>query len=275
MQTQILRIDCNDEKGLVHKVTGILYKHSANIIGNAEFVDENRFFMRTEFVKVGQNNITSELKKVLPKGANIRLTDNKKKKIVVLATKEHHCLAEILVKNAYKELHADLLAVISNHTILKELVERWGIPFHFITHEKKSRKEHEKEIRNCINKYAPDYVILAKYMRVLTPEFISAYKDRILNIHHSFLPAFVGKEPYKQAFDRGVKIIGATAHFVTDKLDEGPIIAQDIISVDHSYSVDAMKKAGQDVEKIVLTKAMQLVFNEKVFINNNKTIIFG
>ena len=164
--------------------------------------------------------------------------------------------------------------MISNHELLKDLVEKFNVPFYFIGHEKKSREEHEQELLTVIEKYNPDFLVLAKYMRILSSEFADKFANRIINIHHSFLPAFVGANPYVQAYERGVKIIGATAHFVNNNLDEGPIIAQNVIPVTHSQSAKEMAQAGRDVEKIVLANALQLVFNERVFVYRNKTIIF-
>ncbi len=165
-------------------------------------------------------------------------------------------------------------AVISNYDILQPLVEKFNIPFHHISHVDRSREEHEQEILDMINNYNPEYLVLAKYMRILTGSFIDRFSSRIINIHHSFLPAFMGAQPYRQAFERGVKIIGATAHFVTQDLDMGPIIAQDILPVDHTYSPEDMAQAGHDVEKIVLAKALKMVLEERVFLHKNRTVVF-
>ncbi|MFW9823102.1 MAG: formyltetrahydrofolate deformylase [Candidatus Thorarchaeota archaeon] len=277
MENYILLVDCTDEKGLIHKITGILYKMQLNIIANSEFVEEetNHFFMRSEFIgEINGNFILNQLKEILPEDSAFKLIKVKKKKVVVFASKEHHCLGDILIKNEYDELNAELLAVISNHPDLEELVKKFKIPFHYESHQNKTREEHEENILNILKEYEPDYLILAKYMRILTSNFLSHFRDRIINIHHSFLPAFIGVNPYEQAFNRGVKIIGATSHFVTDELDEGPIIVQEIINVNHKYSVSDMKQAGREVEIAVLSKAMKLVFEDRVFISNNKTIIF-
>ncbi|MDJ1499074.1 formyltetrahydrofolate deformylase [Xanthocytophaga agilis] len=273
----ILRIDCPDAKGLVHKITGVLYHHDSNVIRNDEFVDRTtgHFFMRTEFSgNIQPDKILQGLRGLLPDNSTISLTTTQTKKVVILATKEHHCLSDLLIRNKFQDLNMDILAVISNHTLLQELTERFSVPFHFISHEHLSREDHETEVLKTIQLYQPDYVILAKYMRILTPAFTSQYTNRMINIHHSFLPAFIGANPYKQAFERGVKIIGATAHFVNEDLDEGPIIMQDVIHVDHSKTASDMAQAGHDVEKIVLAKALKLVLEDRVFIKGNKTIIF-
>ncbi|PKL37750.1 MAG: formyltetrahydrofolate deformylase [Spirochaetae bacterium HGW-Spirochaetae-1] len=277
MHTHILLVDCRDEEGLVHRVTGVLYRHNCNIISNGEFVEKEtgHFFMRTEFWgQVSDEEITGELRTALPADTRIKLTKKLKKKAVILATREHHCLGDLLLRNNFNEISADILAVISNHSLLNELTEKFGIPFHCIDHEGLSRSAHEERILQIIDELKPEYIILAKYMRVLSRNFVSMFPHRIINIHHSFLPAFIGANPYKKAFDRGVKIIGATAHFVTDDLDEGPIISQGVVPVDHTHSVDDMIRAGREVERLVLAQSLKLVLEDRVFVHNNKTIIF-
>ncbi len=273
----LLLIQCPDERGLVYKITGVLYAHGLNIERNDEFVerDGNVFFMRTELVgEADAEAITADLRAVLPPTANIRLTDNRKKDIVLLVTKEHHCLSELLVRHAFGELNANILAVISNHEVLGELTRKFDLPFHYLPHEGRSREAHEAEVLALLASYAPDYVVLAKYMRILSADFVAPWANRIINIHHSFLPAFVGASPYAQAFARGVKIIGATAHFVNEQLDQGPIIAQSVIPIDHTQSARELAQAGRDVEKITLARALKLVLDEQVFVHRNKTIIF-
>lgn len=278
METHILLIACPDAPGLVHKITGVLYRAGCNIVSNHEFVDRatRQFFMRTEYAGAPDPAaIVREVRAFLPDGAVVRLADTGPRRIVVLATREHHCLGDLLLRHAFGELQAQITAVISNYDTLAPLVAQFGVPFHTISHAGLSRHEHEAAILRLLEQYGPEYLVLAKYMRVLTPAFVARYPDRIINIHHSFLPAFVGARPYHQAFERGVKIIGATAHFVTDDLDTGPIIAQDIIPVNHTHSARDMAQAGRDVEKIVLAKALKLVFEERVFLCGNRTIIFA
>lgn len=277
MPNQILLIDCPDETGLVHRVTGVLYRHGCNIVSNHEFVDRDaaHFFMRTAFAgDVDADAIVSELHGLLPRSATVRLAGDVPRRIVVLATKEPHCLGDLLIRHEFGDLNSQILAVISNHETLGALVRKFGIPFHCISHEGLIREAHESALQAQLHRYAPEYIILAKYMRVLTPAFVAKYPQRILNIHHSFLPAFMGAGPYRQAFERGVKIIGATAHFVNSGLDTGPIIAQDVIPVDHGHSAADMARAGRDVEQIVLARALRLVFEERVFLSGNRTIIF-
>lgn len=277
MNTHILLINCPDQRGLVYKITSVIYKYHLNVISNGEFVERNfdHFFMRTEFSgEFDRNHLLQDLYDILPDEADIKLTDKKKKDIIILATKEHHCLSDLLIRHTFNELNANILCVISNYQNLEDLTLKFNVPFHHISHAGKSREAHEAEILETIKPYNPQFLVLAKYMRILSPEFVSNFTNRIINIHHSFLPAFAGANPYAQAYARGVKIIGATAHFVNDNLDEGPIIAQNVLPVDHSQSVREMTQAGRDVEKIVLARSLKLLLNEQVFVHGNKTIIF-
>ncbi|MEX0663066.1 MAG: formyltetrahydrofolate deformylase [Balneolaceae bacterium] len=277
MSNQIILIDCPDEKGLVYNITKVIYDYGLNIISNQEFVDigSNYFFMRTVVENNGlDEKFESQLQSVLPTSANVRLATIKKRPVVILATKESHCLGDLLLKNAYGELPSDVRAVVSNHDNLRPLANSFDIPFHHICSEGISREEHELQVKECIDQYSPDYLVLAKYMRIFTPDFVSSYPNRIINIHHSFLPAFAGASPYRKAFERGVKIIGATSHFVTNYLDEGPIIAQNVIPINHTYTAEGMTQAGRDVEKNVLSNALKLVLEEKVFIYKNRTVLF-
>jgi len=271
-------IQCNDEKGLVYKVSSILYHRHLNILANNEFVDRthNKFFMRS--VVSGEADIASlqaELMAVLPNDAHLEIVAPRKKQIVLMVTKESHALGDLLIRYEAGELDAVIVGVVSNYDTLKPLVDKFGIPFYAVSHEGLSRDAHEGRVMECLAGLGTiDYIVLAKYMRILTPVFVEAYDQRIINIHHSFLPAFVGANPYKQAYERGVKIIGATAHFVNNHLDEGPIIAQNVIHIDHAYGWEDMQRSGRDVEKIVLSRALKLALEDRIFINANRTVIF-
>lgn len=271
-------IHCADEKGLVYKVSGIFYHRNLNIISNNEFVDKihNKFFMRSEVAgDIDPVALTNELKSVLPANAQIDVIAPRKKRIVLMATKESHALGDLLIRYEDGELDAEILGVVSNYNLLEPLVEKFGIPFYTVSHEGCDRDEHECRVLECLGSFGEvDYIVLAKYMRILTPRFVEAYEDKIINIHHSFLPAFIGANPYKQAYERGVKIIGATAHFVNNNLDEGPIIAQDVINVNHADGWEEMQRSGRDVEKIVLSRALKLALEDRIFVHNNKTVIF-
>ena len=277
MPSHILRIDCPDEPGLVHKITGVLFNAGYNILSNQEFVDleAKHFFMRTAFEgPTAPHRVVSYLEQILPTDSSVKLVAAERQPIVVLATTEAHCLGDLLIRHYSGELPAVIKAVVANHDTLRPLVQQFGIPFHCVSHKDFDRVEHEKRIMEAVDDYAPEYLVLAKYMRILTPAFVSRYRDRVINIHHSFLPAFIGAKPYHQAYARGVKIIGATAHIVTDDLDTGPIIAQGTIPVNHTYSATAMVQAGRDVEKIVLARAVKLVLEERVFLHGNRTVVF-
>lgn len=277
MSSTILLIHCQDQPGLIYKVTQVVYKHNLNVISNGEFVERtyNHFFMRTEFSgDFNKEVFLQELKAILPTDTVIKLSQRQRRTACILATKEHHCLSDLLIRHSFNELDIDVKCIISNYQNLESLVSKFNIPFHFISHEGKSREEHEAEMLSVIDRCNPEFLVLAKYMRVLTADFVRKFSNRIINIHHSFLPAFVGANPYLQAYERGVKIIGATAHFVNDNLDEGPIIAQSVIPVAHTHSAKEMAQAGRDVEKIVLAKSLKLVLEDRVFVYRNRTIIF-
>jgi len=273
----VIIIQCNDKVGLVAAISSVLVKAGCNIVAMREHVDleENRFFVRILVDdKTDPQNIENALINVLPPDTIIKVNPLPEKKIIVLVTKEYHCLSDILTRNHFKTLGAEVQGVIGNHDNLNNITERFGIPFYLVSHEHKTKEKFEDEMMDIILRHKPDFLILAKFMRILSPGFISSFKIKIINIHHSFLPAFIGANPYNQAFKRGVKIIGATAHFVTNDLDEGPIITQKIISVNHSFSLTDLIKAGRENETAALAKAMQLVFEDRVFVYNNKTVVF-
>jgi len=273
----IIVIQCPDKVGLVAAISGVVANEGLNIVSMREHVDtiENLFFVRVEVSQTSvSDDFEQKLRGVLPQDAVVTINPTPQKRIVVLVTKEYHCLADILVRNYFGTLGASLLCVIGNHNVLQDICERFDIPFFWISHEQKSKEQFEQEIAGQIIQYNPDYVVLAKFMRILTPQFTARFSGKLINIHHSFLPAFIGANPYRQAFERGVKLIGATAHFVTDDLDEGPIIAQQIIPVNHSFTTADMVKAGKEIETSVLAKALQLVFDDRVFVYKNKTVVF-
>lgn len=274
---QVLLVECSDCAGLVHGITGVLYQLGVNVIGNQEFVDgaTRTFYMRTEFEgEVSAPDLLTRVREVLPPGAQIRFSRLAPKRVVVLASREHHCLADILIRHTYREFNATVLAVVANHPDLGELAARFAVPFHLVESVNQDRLAHECAILALLAQFQPDFIVLAKYMRVLSPEFCARYPAQIINIHHSFLPAFVGARPYHQAFARGVKVIGATAHFVTPELDAGAIITQEVLPVNHSHTPADLRLAGRDVEQIALARALKLVFEDRVFLCANRTVIF-
>jgi formyltetrahydrofolate deformylase len=277
-KNHVIRIKCVDRKGLIAGISGVLYENNHNILVMKEFVEteSQTFFARLEISgELDAVTLQSAFASLLPENAKISIIPKKKKNIVLLVTKEHHCLSDLLVRHYFNELHANILAVIGNYDVLLPFSEKFQIPFHFISHENKSSQEFEMEILAKLDQYQPDYIILAKFMRILSPEFVSKYNERIINIHHSFLPAFKGSNPYKKAFERGVKLIGATAHIVNNDLDEGPIITQEIIPVQHDDDLRDMIEAGHEIEKAVLADALKMVLEDRVFVSGNKTIVFN
>jgi formyltetrahydrofolate deformylase len=274
----VLLVECADRPGLVHGITGVLLRAGVNVVGNHEFVEgaAGRFFMRTEFEGVVDGvSLEAAVRTVLPEGATVRVSRLEPRRIVLFASREHHCLADLLVRHHFGELNAQVLAVVSNHAALGDLVRRFDLPFHHVpAWPDAPREEHEARVLQVLDALRPDALVLAKYMRVLTPDFVRRFPARIINIHHSFLPAFIGARPYHQAFARGVKVIGATAHFVTDVLDAGPIIVQHVIPVDHTHTPEDLVQAGRDVEQLVLARALRLMFEDRVFLNGDRTVIF-
>ena len=276
---EIVLVDCPDAVGLIHRITGVLERRRLNIEANHEFVDmaTRHFFFRAEVVaadgRLPADQLRTELAAVLPAGAQVRVTRDERRPIVVCATREPHCLGELLLLDTVGELPGRIVGVVSNHDLLRPLTERFSVPFTHVPHDGVDRDAHESMVAAAIEAYQPDYVVLARYMRVLLPGFVARFAGRMINIHHSFLPAFAGASPYRQAFARGVKLIGATAHFVTAELDDGPIIAQDVTPVDHADTPERMAQAGRDVEKLVLARAVRLVLEERVFVHGRRTIV--
>ncbi|MEN9569684.1 MAG: hypothetical protein RL172_915 [Bacteroidota bacterium] len=273
----VILIQCKDRVGLVAAIAGVIAGQGVNIVSMREHVDtvDNRFFVRIVVDgTVNTDVMAQQLQQVLPAEAEISVNPSPEKKIVVLVTKEYHCLGDILLRNHFKTLGASVQCVIGNHQTLADVCRRFDMPFHLVSHEGINKEKFEADLLQLIKPYQPDYLVLAKFMRILSPGFVQQFLHRIINIHHSFLPAFVGASPYRQAYERGVKLIGATAHFVTNDLDEGPIIAQQIIPVNHSFTAPDMVKAGKEIETAVLAKALHLVLEERVLIWKNKTIVF-
>ncbi len=270
-------IDAPDKKGLVYNISSIFYHNDLNILSNQEFVDNEhgKFFMRSVVEgDIDQSELSNKLNNISSDVVNIKVIAPRKKDIVIMVTKESHALGDILMRYEAGELDINIVAVISNYNNLQNLVEKFDIKYYHVSHENLTREAHEVKILEILSQYQQlDYIVLAKYMRILTSNFIESYHNKIINIHHSFLPAFIGANPYKQAYERGVKIIGATAHFVNEVLDNGPIIAQDVKHIDHALTWMDMQRFGRDIEKVVLSRALSLAIEDKIFVNANKTVI--
>ena len=232
----ILKVSCDDEKGLILRISEIVVKNGLNYLSTNEFVDHenHRFYMRAVLDgELEVKGFVNTLLAFLPRSAQVFCEESRRKNIVVMATKENHCLGDILIRENSGDLNANVLAVVANHEDLREFASKFDVPFICVPSDGVGREEHEKMVLNELKKFNFDYLILAKYMRILSSDFVLNYEEKIINIHHSFLPAFIGANPYKQAYERSVKIIGATAHFVTECLDDCPIITQDVVLVNH------------------------------------------
>ncbi len=279
----ILLVSCPDREGIVAAVSHFLFSNGANIIHSDQHSTDpvqGHFFMRIEFSHPNLSENLSNLKGAFKQTARPFTMDwsitssSKMPRLAIFATKEDHCLQELIWRWQLGELHADIAMVISNHPDFKELTVNAGIPFYHIPVTKESKPEATAEHLRLLDEHNVDTVILARYMQIIPEELIQLYNNEIINIHHSFLPAFIGGNPYQQAFDRGVKLIGATAHYVNAKLDEGPIIEQDITRINHRYQVSDLKRHGKDIERIVLYRAVKWHLEKRIIVHGNKTIVF-
>ena len=272
----ILTLTCKDQPGIVHSMTSAVLAADGNIIENQQFTDPTTglFVMRT---RIESEQDLAKLSNILRQGLDhlnpiLSLREHQtKKRAVVLVTKESHCLRDLLYLQELGELPISIPIVLSNHEELRGLVESHGIPFAVLSPDKRTA---EAEINKMILEHDIDFVVLARYMQILSEEFCAKYPAQIINIHHSFLPGFKGGKPYHQAHARGVKVIGATAHFVTGDLDEGPIIEQDVAHVTHAATPEDLIAIGRDIERRVLSKAVKLYAEDRIFIAGNRTIIF-
>lgn len=274
-------ISCEDRAGIVAAVSNFLFAQGANIVQSDQYTTDpetGRFFMRIEFDLVNLADRLEGLKDAFwPIAENYGMEwylveAKKRKKVAIFVSKEDHCLLELLWRWKSGELHADIAVVISNHEDMRDTVESFGIPYHCIPVTKENKAEAEKA--QLAAAQGVDLIILARYMQILSPRFLEDYAMRIINIHHSFLPAFVGAKPYEQAYRRGVKLIGATAHYVTEELDAGPIIEQDVQRVSHQEDVETLKQLGRQVERTVLARAVGWHLEDRVLEYGNKTIVF-
>lgn len=276
----IATLQCADQPGIVHAMTSAVLACDGNIIENQQFTDHltNTFVMRTRFessqgLESARAKLNEGLSRFSP-ALRIRPTEQKPRALV-LVTKESHCLRDLIYLLELGELPIELPLVISNHDDLRPLVESHGIPFLHLPVTASTKASQEKLIQEQIEKLKIDFIVLARYMQVLSAEFCKSQEGKIINIHHSFLPGFKGAKPYHQAHDRGVKIIGATAHFVTGDLDEGPIIEQDVAHVTHSSTPEELIALGRDIERRVLAKAVKLYAEDRIFIVGQRTVIFS
>ncbi len=281
--TARLLITCPDRPGIVAAVSNFLFNHGANITAldqHSTDPEGGLFFMRLEFQTPHLDVSREILEKAFAERVAARFEMNWRiayaadlKKVAILVSRYDHALLELLWRHSNRELPCELTQVISNHDDLRLEVERFGIPYHYVPVEKERKEEAEAQMLELLGD--TDLVVLARYMQILTPHFVARYPNRIINIHHSFLPAFVGANPYKQAYTRGVKIIGATAHYVTEELDQGPIIEQDVARVSHRHDVADLVRLGRDLERNVLARAVQWHLEDRIIVYGNKTVVFS
>ncbi len=281
--TAILLIHCPDRPGIVAAITGFLYEHRGNVLYLDQHVDREAgvFFMRLEW-ELEKFSIPVEAleKHLAPLVRQFKMTwrlylSDMKPRMAIFVSKIPHCLDDILARYRSGEWNVEIPLVISNHETQEETVRKFGLHFHCFPKHKENKAEQEQQELRLLKDYSISFIVLARYMQILSSDFVSHYRNRIINIHHSFLPAFPGAKPYHSAYDRGVKIIGATSHYVTEDLDEGPIIDQDVARVSHRDSVADMVRIGRDLEKIVLARAIHAHLSRKVMVYQNKTIVFS
>ncbi len=277
-----LAASCPDRSGIIARVTGFIAEHRGWILESSFHSDEEarRYFMRLEIKADSLPFMLSEFRdRFAPIAAELemdwKITDSAvKKRVVLLVSKQEHCLYDLLARWQSQELDIEIPCVISNHDSLRGFVEWHGIPFHHVPVTADNKPQAYAEVRRLYEESRGDTMVLARYMQILSPDICAAFPGQILNIHHSFLPSFVGAKPYHQAFQRGVKLIGATCHYVTSELDQGPIIEQDVIRIDHADSPDDMVRYGKDIEKTVLARGLRFHLEDRVLVHGNKTVVF-
>ena len=280
--TATLLINCPDRKGLVAAIADFLYRHNANILHADQHQDaeNNLFLMRVEWdlsdFAIAPENFAEQFAPIAERFEmewQLKLAQ-KRSRMAIMVSQYDHCLADLLHRHQSGELNCDIPLIVSNHKDTQRLAEFYGIPFHYIAVTKETKAEAEARQFALFDEYAIDLIVLARYMQILSPEFVKRYPQRIINIHHSFLPAFVGARPYHRAFERGVKLIGATSHYVTEVLDEGPIIEQDIDRISHRDQVEDLIQKGRDLERMVLSRAVRWHVENRILLYANKTVIF-
>ena len=283
----ILLISCPDQKGEVATIADFVYRHNGNILHADEHADEESglFLMRVEFdpkdfdIDLTDKDLADFAKHFSPVAEKFQMTwrlalSSHRPRMIIFVSKYDHCLVDLLYRRQSGELACDIPLIISNHTDNQPMADFYKIPYAVVSVTKENKSQSEARIQALIDQNKPDFMVLARYMQILSNEFVSRYPQRIINIHHSFLPAFVGARPYHQAFERGVKLIGATSHYVTEVLDDGPIIEQDVVRVSHRDTVEDLIRKGRDLEKVVLSRAVRWHVENRVLLCGNKTVVF-
>jgi len=280
--TAILVLACPDQRGIVAAISDFVYRHQGNILHADEHGDpaSDRFLMRVEFdpsgLDIELNDFARHFAPIAQKfGMQWRLAQSgQPPKMVILVSKYDHCLVDLLYRHHSGELKCEIPLVVSNHPDNQSIADFYRIPYAKVPVEPDNKREAEQKILALLARCRPDFIVLARYMQVLSNEFVGLYRDRIINIHHSFLPAFVGARPYHQALARGVKLIGATSHYVSEVLDDGPIIEQDVIRISHRDSLEDLLEKGRDLEKVVLSRAVRWQIENRILLYGNKTVVF-
>jgi formyltetrahydrofolate deformylase len=278
----ILLISCPDRKGEVATIADFVFRHGGNILHADEHGDEESglFLMRVEFDPADFDIPLGDFGKYFaPVAETFHMTwrlaqSAQRPRMIIFVSKYDHCLVDLLYRHRSGELRCDIPLILSNHPDTQPIADFYKIPFAAVPVVKENKSEAETQIHALIEKQRPDFIVLARYMQILSNDFVNRYPHRIINIHHSFLPAFIGARPYHQAFERGVKLIGATSHYVTEQLDDGPIIEQDVVRVSHQDTVEDLIRKGRDLEKIVLSRAVRLHVENRVLVYGNKTVVF-
>jgi len=283
MNTAILLISCSDKKGITTTITNFISKNNGNIEHADQHIDKqnNTFFMRVEWsldgFSIDREKISEEFSSIAEKfdmNWSLYFTD-KIPRVAIYVSTSPHCLYDILLKYRQKYLNCLIPLIISYHTDLKSIAEEFEVPFYYFPKSAENKEEVEQKEMELLKREKIELVVLARYMQIFTKRFIDEFPNRIINIHHSFLPAFAGMDPYKQAWKRGVKIIGATSHYVIEELDAGPIIEQDTVRINHRYSLSDLKRDGEDLERLVLSRAVRWHIERKVLVYENKTFVFS
>ncbi len=283
----ILLISCPDRKGEVATIADFVYRHNGNILHADEHADEESglFLMRVEFdprdfdLDLSQKDLADFGMQFSPIADAFHMKwrlaqSSLRQRMIILVSKYDHCLVDLLYRHKSGELACDIPLIISNHADNQAIADFYKIPYAIVPVTKDNKGQAEAKIQALIDEQKPDFMVLARYMQILSNEFVNRYPQRIINIHHSFLPAFVGARPYHQAFERGVKLIGATSHYVTEVLDDGPIIEQDVVRVSHRDTVEDLIRKGRDLEKVVLSRAVRWHVENRVLVYGNKTVVF-
>lgn len=280
--TAILLLNCPDQKGLVATIADFVFGHNGNILHADEHADEdsNLFLMRVEFDPADFDIPLADFARYFdPIAKRFQMTwrlaqSAHRQKMAILVSKYDHCLVDLLYRHHSGELACEIPVIVSNHPDNKPIADFYRIPYETVIFETDAKRAAEQKILGILNQHKPDFIVLARYMQILSHEFVNAYPQRIINIHHSFLPAFIGAKPYHQAFQRGVKLIGATSHYVTEVLDDGPIIEQDVVRISHRDPVEDLIQKGRDLEKVVLSRAVRWHIENRILLYGHKTVVF-